>query len=281
MNTIIFSGSTIQSWIFAIFLCVVAPLCFLWYFKKKTGAKVSSFLAGIAFSLLFSFIGGVFLNIIVLRIFGLGFFLASADHPVYAALYGAASAGLMAFVGSYVGLKYAMKNRQGQDNAFLFGLGKGGFECFMNGATIYITNLIAAIFINSLGSEEYFKKLSLGAEELAQARSSFTELAAIPGYTYIIHATYLLLILCIHVATTLMIFQCALSKQSQPSDTSKKAEYTYYIPLAFVLQILGYVPFYLTNIPALQNSLILLSIDFVYTFAVALLGYRLYHRMKG
>lgn len=281
MNTIIFSGSTIQSWIFSIFLCVVAPLCFLWYFKKKTGAKVSSFLAGIAFSLLFSFIGGVFLNILVLRLFSLGFLFASADHPVYAALYGSVSAGLMACIGSYVGLKYAMKNRQGQDNAFLFGLGKGGFECFMNGATIYITNLIAAIFINSLGSEEYFKKLSLGAEELAQARSSFTELAAIPGYTYIIHATYLLLILCVHVATTLLIYQYALSAQDKSSNKSKKAEYTYYIPLALVLQILGYIPFYLTNLPALQNSLVLLSINFVYTFAVVFFAYKLYHQRKG
>ena len=71
METIVFSSSLIQSWIFSIFLCVVAPLCFLWYIKKKTEAKIRSFFVGIAFSLLFSFILSVFVNIVLLVRFAL------------------------------------------------------------------------------------------------------------------------------------------------------------------------------------------------------------------
>ena len=269
MSAIVFSSATIQSWVFCLFLCVVAPLCFLWYLKKKTGAKVGSFFVGIAFSLLFSFIAGVFLNIIILQVFGLGFLFGSANHPVYSALYGAVTAGLLACIGSYVGLKYAMNNRTGKDNALLFGLGKGGFECIMNSGTVTITNLIAAVFINSIGSNEYLKKLNLSAAELEKTHSSFAALAAIPGYTFIINSTYYLLILCVHASLALLIYQAL-----------KKAEDKHFILIAFILQIISYIPLYLTNLPWLQNSLVLLSIAFLYTFGVVYFAYQLYQKLS-
>ncbi len=50
-----------------------------------------------------------------------------------------------------------MKKRPGKENALIFGVGMGGFESILNGATVYITNIIAALLINSIGSTEYFK----------------------------------------------------------------------------------------------------------------------------
>ena len=49
------------------------------------------------------------------------------------------------------------KNVRGKENALIFGVGMGGFESILNGATVYITNIIAALLINSIGSTEYFK----------------------------------------------------------------------------------------------------------------------------
>ena len=141
MNTIIFSGATINSWIFCIFLCVIAPLCFLWFFKKKTGAKITSFLIGIGFSLLFSFIIYTVLNIILLQIFGLGFLFRSDNHPVFTFLYDIIIAGLMAFAGCLLGLKHMIKKHPDKNNALLFGLGMGSFECMMNCGAVYITNI--------------------------------------------------------------------------------------------------------------------------------------------
>lgn len=267
METIVFSSSLIQSWIFSIFLCVVAPLCFLWYIKKKNEAKIRSFFVGIAFSLLFSFILSVFVNIVLLQFFGLAPFFADQNHPVYSAVYGAVIAGLMAFLGSYIGLKFAMKNYPDKDNYLVFGLGKGAFECIMNGGSVYITNLIAAIFINSIGSNEYFKKLNLPAKELERSHSAFASLAATPGYTFILNATYLVLLLCVQTALAILIHKALTDVKSR-----------YFLVVSLVLQILSYVPLYLSTFPQLQSSIILLSVSVVYTFAVVYFAYRQYHK---
>ena len=257
MDQIVFSSSSIQSWIFAIFLCVVAPLLFLWYFKRKNDIKASSFLVGVAFSLLFSFIVAVCVNTLVLQTLGFTFLFEPKNHPVYAVIYGSVTASLMACLGSYIGLKYAMKTRPGKKNAGVFGLGKGGLECILNGGAVYITNLIAAMFINSIGSEEYFKKLNMSAADLEVTRSQFAELAATPGYTYIISATYYLLSLCIHVAVAVFIYKMI-----------KESKSLVYLLIAFLIQGLSYAPMYIATLFEMQNSLVLLTIDFVYTFAV-------------
>lgn len=77
-----------------------------------------------------------------------------------------------------------MKKRPGKENALIFGVGMGGFESILNGATVYITNIIAALLINSIGSTEYFKKLALKGEELAQTQKLFTEQAATPSSSF-------------------------------------------------------------------------------------------------
>lgn len=265
MNNIVFSSSSIQGIIFSTFLTILVPIGYLWYYKKKTGAKVSSFFVGIAFSLLFSFIGTSLLNTIVLSVLGAGTFLNAHVHPIYSSLYASFSAGLMAAVGSYVGLKYAMKTRTGMNNAVVFGLGKGGLECILSGGTIYITNLIAALLINSIGSEEYFKKLGLQGKELAETRTLFAEQAAIPAFSYIMDATYLLIALCLHVALTVFIVHAIRDAKSK-----------YFFPLAIVLHILGYIPMYISKQNGFQNSIIVLTIAVIYTFAVCMLSYRLY-----
>lgn len=271
MNTIIFSSATINSWIFSIFLCVIAPLCFLWFFKKKTGAKITSFLIGIGFSLLFSFIANVILNIILLQVFGLGYLFRSDNHPVLTILYDVITAGSLAYAGCLLGLKYTMKKQPDKNNVFLFGLGMGSFECIMNCGTVYITNIIAAMFINSIGSNEYFGKLNLSAAELEKTYSSFAALASTPSHIYIIQATYFLLLLCVHTALTVLLY-AALRKTE-----IEKAKYL--LTLIPVLQILGYVPIYLANIPSLQNSMILLTGAFLFTFILSLLSYQFYQKI--
>ena len=64
-----------------------------------------------------------------------------------------------------------MKKRPGKENALIFGVGMGGFESILNGATVYITNIIAALLINSIGSTEYFKKLALKERNWLRPRS--------------------------------------------------------------------------------------------------------------
>lgn len=266
---IVFSGSYIQSNLLSAFICILLPIGFLWYYKRKTGVKVGAFFIGAAFSLLFSYFVTYTWNILILSVTGLGSFLSTQNHPVYSAIYGAASIGLFSTLGSFIGLKYAMKNRSGRGNAFVFGMGMGGFECILNGGTVYITNIIAAVLINSVGSQEYFKKISLSGKELAETQALFATQSATPACVFLMDASYLILSMILCVAATLLIY-CSINEDGK----------RYFFPLAIVLHILGYIPVYLTNIPAWQNSTLLFGIAIVYTFAVAFLAYQVYCRYR-
>lgn len=81
----------------------------------------------------------------------------------------------------------------------------GGFESILNGATVYITNIIAALLINSIGSTEYFKKLALKGEELAQTQKLFTEQAATPSSSFFMDATYVILSLVLYAAIATLL----------------------------------------------------------------------------
>ena len=265
---IVFPGSFIQANIFSALLCILVPVLFLWYYKKRTGCKISAFFVGAAFCLLFSFIITYILNILVLSVSGLGSFFSSQTHPVYSAIYGACSIGLVSTLGIYVGLKYAMRTRPGRENALVFGVGIGGLECILNGATVYVTNLIAAFLINSVGSAEYFKKLGLTGNELSETQRLFADQAATPAAYFLMDATYMILSLILSATVTLLIYR-AINKEE-----------TYLFPIAIVLQILGYAPMYLTHIEAFENSIPLFGIATVYVFAVAFFAYRVYHDLE-
>lgn len=262
---IVFPGSFIQANIFCALLCILVPVLFLWYYRKKTGVKIGAFFVGAAFCLLFSFLVTYLVNILVLSVFGLGSFFSSQTHPVYSAIYGSCSIGLISALGIYVGLKYAMKTRSGKENALVFGVGIGGLECILNGATVYITNLIAAFLINSVGSAEYFKKLGLTGKDLTETQKLFADQAATPASYFFMDATYMILSLILSASITLLIYRVIHKKE------------TYLFPVAIVLQILGYAPMYLTHIAAFENSFVLFGIATVYVFAVAFFAYRLYH----
>lgn len=266
---IVFPGSFIQANIFSALLCILVPILFLWYYKKKTGVKISSFFVGAAFCLLFSFILTYIVNILFLSVTGLGSFFNSKIHPVYSAIYGACSIGLISTLGIYVGLKYAMKARPGRENALVFGIGMGGLESILNGATVYITNLIAALLINSVGSAEYFKKLALSGRELTETQELFARQAATPASVFLTDATYMILSLVLSAAITLVVYHVINRKKN------------YLLPVTVILQILGYTPMYLTHIEAFENSPALLGIASVYIFAVAFYAYRSYHEEEG
>ncbi|MFR5618880.1 MAG: YhfC family glutamic-type intramembrane protease [Clostridium sp.] len=161
MNQIVFSAGFVQANIFCSLLCILLPILFVWYQKRKNGVKPGAFFIGAAFCLLFSYVAATIVNVLIFSIPGLLSFFSSKTHPIYSALFGAFSLGILSTIGAFVGLKYAMKKRPGKENALIFGVGMGGFESILNGATVYITNIIAALLINSIGSTEYFKKTGI------------------------------------------------------------------------------------------------------------------------
>ncbi len=264
MQNITFSPGFIRANIFSALLCILLPILFLWYYKKKTGVKLGSFFIGAAFCLLFTYIAPVFLNLVIYSL-GLTKFLNASVHPVYSAIYGACSFGICSTVGCLIAIKYAMKKRPGKENALVFGVGMGTLESVLNGTTVYVTNLFAAILINSIGSAEYFKKIGLTGKDLSEHQQLFAEQAATPASAFLIDATYLVLSLVLYAVIAILVFRAVERKDSRLAIT------------AVILHILGYLPLYLQSIPRFQNSMLLLCAATVYTFIVALLGWQTYH----
>ncbi len=267
---IVFPSSYIQANIVSILLTIAIPIIFLWYYKRRTHVKIGSFFVGLGFSCLFTYLLTYVCESVVISLFGLGDFLGADNHPVYSALFGAIVIGLVSTVGSYIGLRYAMKNRPGRSPALMFGLGMGSFECILNGGAVYIANLVAALFINSMGSAEYLASLGLTGDELTSAESSYATLAATAPSDIYINATLLLMVMIQHVAITLLIYY--------GQNEEKKG---YMFPAALALHVLGYVPVYLGNISEWQGSIDIFSIAIVYTFALAYIAYITYHRQDG
>ena len=260
MNQIVFSAGFVQANIFCSLLCILLPILFVWYQKRKNGVKPGAFFIGAAFCLLFSYVAATIVNVLIFSIPGLLSFFSSKTHPVYSALFGAFSLGILSTIGAFIGLKYAMKKRPGKENALIFGVGMGGFESILNGA---------ALLINSIGSTEYFKKLALKGEELAQTQKLFTEQAATPSSSFFMDATYVILSLVLYAAIAILVEYAISTGEKQ------------WTVIAIVLHVAGYVPIYLRNIDIYKSSMTLFVIATVFTFAIALFAYQIYHRTEN
>ena len=247
-----FSSESIGIMVFVAAVCTLLPLIYLGYFKAKTGAKLSSFFIGIGFSVLFSFLGEYLINIILLVSLGLGRIIHPAVHPVYAAVYYSVTAGIMAELGSYVALRYCMKSRQGKENAFAFGLGKGGFECIIYGGIVYITNIILALFVNAFGADNYLQRLGIPEAELAAQRSSIAELAAIPKELHLLDGSTRILALVMQTALAILVYIAVTYKP-----------YFKFFPIAIVLHIIGYLPMYLKEVKLLNSTALIMTLTII------------------
>lgn len=264
-----FSSETIGIMVLVATVCTLLPLIYLGYFKAKTGAKLSSFFIGIGFSVLFSFFGEYLINMTLLVTLGLGKIVTPATHPVYTALYYSVTAGVMAGLGSYVALKYAMKSRPGKENAFAFGLGKGGFECIIYGGIVYITNIILALFVNAFGVDNYLQRLGIPEAEFASQRSSIEALASIPPEAHLLDGSQRVLALCLQTALAILVYMAVTYKP-----------YFKFFPIAIVLHIIGYLPLYLKEVGLLNNTALIMTLTLLYTFAIVVFAYRLYHEAE-
>lgn len=265
-----FSSESIGIMVFVAAVCTLLPLIYLGYFKAKTGAKLSSFFIGIGFSVLFSFLGEYLVNIILLISLGLGKIIHPSIHPVYAAIYYSITAGVMAELGSYIALRYCMKSRPGKENAFAFGLGKGGFECIIYGGIVYITNIILALFVNAFGVDNYLQRLGIPETELATQRDSIASLANIPKELHLLDGSTRVLALIMQAALAILVYMAVTYKP-----------YFKFFPIAIVLHIIGYLPMYLKEVKLLNNTTLIMSITIIYTFLIAAFAYRLYHNQAS
>lgn len=263
--TPIFAGDTIRAMILAAAVCSLFPLVFLGYYRAKTKVKLTTFFIGMGCYFVFSYFGGSIVNLIFLSILRLGIILA--DHPVYLSIYYSLSAGICGVLGLFIGLKYAMKNRPGKQNAFLFGLGAGGLECILYGGIVNITALVLALLVNSFGIDGYLTRMQIPAQDFETQKQLIEARAAIAPAAIYSDAMLQFLSMCLQAALAVLIYN-AISRK----------EYRKLLPAAAVIHIIGYLPIYLSQADILTNDTITIAIMTIYIFIVVLFAYRLYQR---
>lgn len=261
--TPVFPAEAIRAMILAAVLCSLLPLVFLGYYRAKTGTKFMPFFIGMGCYFAFSYLGGSLLNLICLSVFRLGQVLAG--HPVYLSVYYAVSSGVCGVLGLYIGLKYAMKNRPGKQNAFLFGLGAGGLECILYGGIVNITSLVLALLVNGLGLDSYLAKMQIPAAEIENQKQLIMGRAAISPAAIYNDALLQFLCMCLQAALAILVYQAISRKED------KKL-----LPAAAVIHITGYLPIFLCQADIFTNDTIVIAIMSVYIFVILLWAYRRY-----
>lgn len=237
-----FSSQSLASMIIVALVCTALPFICLGYYRAKTGAKISSFFVGMVFYVLFAFVAEGVLNSILFNLFSLKDVLNRSTHPVWYALYGAVAAGVFEEIGKYVGLSKFMKDRPGKQNAFLFGIGHGGFETIAYGGSLFMGNIILAFMVNSMGMDNYLSKLGLEGSALTDYQNAIAELIAVQPIENVTAGSERILALIFQTALTILVFIAI-------NNTSKK----YLFPAAIILHIIGYLPTYLTQVGVLTN----------------------------
>lgn len=269
MYDISFPAETVQMMISMVVFCILLPIIFLWFYKKRCGGYISSFFIGAGIAFLIVFMVGSLLNVLILHTFQLSTYVDIETHPINYVIYTSITQGILSAFTGYFILRFCTKKREGKEsaflkeNAFLFGYGQGALEIIAVAGSSYVTNLILAIFVNSLGLEAYAQKIGTPVEELAKGVNSLIE---IPISDHYIEGGYLLLSLCMHTAVSVLIYMAMTQK-----------EYRIFLPLSFLLHTLAYVPrmLYLVDI---GNPMFLFGIAIVYVFAVVTLAYQIYHK---
>lgn len=117
MNQIVFSAGFVQANIFCSLLCILLPILFVWYQKRKNGVKPGAFFIGAAFCLLFSYVAATIVNVLIFSIPWLLSFFSTKNHPVYSALFGAFSLGILFNHRSIYRIEVCNEKTPGQGNA--------------------------------------------------------------------------------------------------------------------------------------------------------------------
>ncbi|WP_026835379.1 YhfC family glutamic-type intramembrane protease [Eubacterium xylanophilum] len=244
-----FERSTISSMVIIALFCVAVPFILLAVMKTKLGGKVSSFFVGMGFYILFAMFASALVNMILFHVPGLSSLLEKgADqtpiHPVFYGIYGAIIAGIVEELGKLFCFKTLDKiKRPGKQNALFAAFGHGAFETVAYGSSLLMGNVVLATMVNSIGLEEYLKKLGHSGAKLAAEKNVVLDLAKMPVSEHFITGSFFLITLFLQAALGVLVYV-----------SYKNVQRRHYLFIAMGLHILGYLPNYLTS--TLKNPLL-------------------------
>lgn len=129
---------------------LLAPIVLFIVWKKRTKAKLSSFILGCVTFIFFALILESFFHKVVFSLTG----TSITGNMLLYALYGGLAAGIFEETGRHFAMKAGMKGNLktlNKENAIMYGIGHGGIEAVLVCAISEISNVATSIAINKNG----------------------------------------------------------------------------------------------------------------------------------
>ena len=211
--------------VFMVISCLIAflvPVGLLLYFRIKKKADILPFFVGCAVMLIFAFVLEQLAHSLIL---GSAAGIIIQKNTLLYALYGGLMAGLFEETGRFVAFKTVLKRKQEKDqNALMYGAGHGGFEAIVILGLAMINNIIYSVFLNTGHTEVITNTLS--GDALTKVEMTFTELATIQSYQFLLGGVERLLVITLQISFSVLVWFAA-----------KKKDKLYLYPVAVLMHL--------------------------------------------
>lgn len=189
---------------------VLIPFALLYYFRKRDGTKVMTFLIGAAVFAIFAVYLEDMFHALVFRT-PAGNFLQS-NILIYA-LYAGAAAGLFEECGRYAAFRFVLRNDADDDhNALMYGAGHGGAEAIYVLTFGMVNNILTARMINSGEIASFLENLN--GDDLAAATQAITTLAEADPRIFLIGIAERVFAIAAHIALSVLVWFAVQDKRN-------------------------------------------------------------------
>lgn len=197
------SNATIGSMIVQLVISVLIPIIALVYFRKKYRISFKIVGVGIVFFLGFSQILEKTLHVFVL---GNPAATELFKNPFIYAIYGGLTAGIFEELARFIAFFFLLKKYQEYKDGLAYGIGHGGIESLLIGATVGVQSLVFAFSINN-GT---FSKMIEKAPQLSAVQDA---LVHTPPYFYLFGAVERLVAFIMQIALTMLVLYAVKHKK--------------------------------------------------------------------
>lgn len=199
-------SSSMACMLIAGILSLAIPIILAVYLKKKYNCDLKPLLVGALTWMVFARILEGFVHQLVL---GSSFGTSIMGNMLIYALYGGVMAAVFEETGRLVAMKTALKPCFGNDkNALMYGTGHGGIESVLLLGFTMVSNLVAAMTINTHQLQPLYDALkTVTEEEAVTALNNYIALTEYPAAMFLVGAVERIFAIALHLALSVLVWK--------------------------------------------------------------------------
>ena len=189
----------------SLILSVGLPIFLLIYWKKRTGAKVTTALVGALTFVVFVFgLENALHQVCIYQDNGFSRFLNA--NPWAYMLYGGLAAGIFEETGRLLAFKWVLKKRNQTPTSVMYGIGHGGIEAILIGGMGAVSNLAFALSLNATGADALVASAGANSAQVAAAVETFRNTSA---GMFLVSGVERVIAIGLHIALSVLVFLAA------------------------------------------------------------------------